>query len=63
VEETRKLRIGDPFDPKVDLGPMSNREVLNKVLFHVEDAVNKGARPLCEGKRSVGEALKRGYWC
>ncbi|MEM0011287.1 MAG: NAD-dependent succinate-semialdehyde dehydrogenase [Nitrososphaerota archaeon] len=62
VEETRKLRIGDPFDPNTDLGPMSNKEVLNKVLEHVNDAISKGAKVLYGGKRPEGELFRKGYW-
>lgn len=62
VEETKRLKIGDPFDPGTDLGPMSNKEVLNKVIEHVNDAVSKGAKVLCGGKRPEGELFLKGYW-
>ena len=63
VEETKKLRIGNPLEePDVDLGPMCNRETLDKVIEHVEDAVKKGGKILCGGKRPEGEKFKRGYW-
>ena len=62
VEETKKLKIGDPFDPSTDLGPMSNKEALSKVIDHVNDAVSKGAKVLCGGKRPEGELFLKGYW-
>jgi succinate-semialdehyde dehydrogenase/glutarate-semialdehyde dehydrogenase len=62
VEETKRLKVGDPFDPGTDLGPMSNKEVLNKVIEHVNDAVSKGAKVLCGGKRPEGELFLKGYW-
>jgi succinate-semialdehyde dehydrogenase/glutarate-semialdehyde dehydrogenase len=62
VEETKKLKIGDPFDKSTDLGPMSNKEALNKVISHVNDAVSKGAKILCGGKRPEGELFLKGYW-
>lgn len=63
VEETKKLKIGDPLqDPNADLGPMCNKETFDKVIEHLEDAVKKGAKILCGGKRPEGERFKKGYW-
>ncbi|MCS7132453.1 MAG: NAD-dependent succinate-semialdehyde dehydrogenase [Nitrososphaeria archaeon] len=62
VEEAKKLRIGDPFDPGTDLGPMSSRDSLKKVVEHVEDAVTRGAKVICGGKRPDGELFRKGYW-
>ncbi len=62
VKETKKLRIDDPFDPNTDLGPMANSEVLSKVIEHVNDAVNKGAKLLYGGKRPDGQLFRRDYW-
>lgn len=63
VEETKKLKIGDPLEePDVDLGPMCNKEQLNTVIQHLEDALKKGAKVLCGGKRPEGEKFKKGYW-
>jgi len=63
VEQTKKLKIGNPLEePDVDLGPMCNKETLDKVIEHVEDAVKKGGKILCGGKRPEGEKFKKGYW-
>ena len=43
VEHTRSLRVGDPFDPATDVGPMVSAEQRAKALGHVEAAVAAGA--------------------
>jgi succinate-semialdehyde dehydrogenase/glutarate-semialdehyde dehydrogenase len=50
VEITRGLRIGNPLDPDVDIGPMENLGQLRVVEEHVQDAVERGARILCGGR-------------
>jgi succinate-semialdehyde dehydrogenase/glutarate-semialdehyde dehydrogenase len=63
VAETRKLRIGNGLtDPDVDLGPMVSLEALEKVKEHIEDAVLKGARVICGGKKPEGEQYAKGYF-
>jgi len=54
------LKIGDGMDPKTDVGPMMNESAIKKVQSHIQDAVKKGAKVVCGGKRPAG--LKRGYF-
>ena len=51
VELTAGLRIGDPTDPAVDVGPMTTLDQLETVLDHLADARAKGAEILCGGDR------------
>ncbi|MGZ4857514.1 MAG: aldehyde dehydrogenase family protein, partial [Methanobacteriaceae archaeon] len=51
VNETLKLRMGDPMDPKTDIGPLIDENAAIRVEKVVLDAVNKGAEVLCGGKR------------
>ncbi len=46
VEETRKLRLGK------DVGPLRSEAQLRTVEAHVADAVSRGAKVLCGGKRT-----------
>jgi succinate-semialdehyde dehydrogenase/glutarate-semialdehyde dehydrogenase len=63
VEGTKKLRIGNGLEhPDVDLGPMANKAGIEKTQQHIEDAVHKGAKIACGGKRPEGEAFKKGYF-
>ena len=61
--QTLKLVIADGLiNPAADLGPMANQEGLQKTRLHIEDALGKGARMICGGKRPAGEAFRKGYF-
>jgi acyl-CoA reductase-like NAD-dependent aldehyde dehydrogenase len=51
VDHTKKLKVGNPLEPEVDLGPMANPSQLAVVEEHVADAVRKGAKLLYGGKK------------
>jgi len=54
LEITNRLRVGDPLDEGVDIGPMENLGQLAVVEGHVREAVDKGAEILCGGGRIKG---------
>jgi acyl-CoA reductase-like NAD-dependent aldehyde dehydrogenase len=56
VELTRELRVGNPLDPDVDVGPMENLGQLKVVEEHIRDARARGAEILCGGQRPDGLA-------
>ncbi len=58
VEETLKLKVGNPLDDSVDIGPFSVKFQFDKVIEHIDDALSKGAKLVCGGQR-LGE---RGYF-
>jgi succinate-semialdehyde dehydrogenase/glutarate-semialdehyde dehydrogenase len=51
VARTGQLKIGDGFDPEVQIGPLIDEAALNKALEHIEDARRQGARLMCGGRR------------
>ena len=51
VQQARALKTGDGFEDGVLVGPLINEEGLTKALEHINDAVKRGARLLCGGKR------------
>ncbi|MDQ0471343.1 aldehyde dehydrogenase family protein [Labrys wisconsinensis] len=62
VAATRRLVIADGIDdPAADLGPMTNAAGLAKVRGHVEDALAKGARLACGGRRPEGRPVGHFY--
>jgi aldehyde dehydrogenase (NAD+) len=61
VERARKLRLGDPTDPKVDVGPVASEDQVKTVLGYIEVG-KKEAKLLCGGKRAEGPGLERGYF-
>ena len=54
VEKTKKLRQGDPFDPKTEIGPQVSSEQLEKVMRYLEIGKKEGARLLVGGNRPSG---------
>jgi aldehyde dehydrogenase (NAD+) len=44
------LKVGDPRDPSVAIGPLINQAALDKVDGHVKEAVNGGAELVAGGK-------------
>lgn len=51
VEKVRAMKIGNGLEPGVDIGPLINEQGLETALKSIKDAVSKGARLLCGGKR------------
>jgi lactaldehyde dehydrogenase/glycolaldehyde dehydrogenase len=62
IDQARQLKLGDPLDPGVSLGPKVNREELEKVERYVEEARSNGARVAIGGRRPAGDNFRRGYW-
>ncbi len=58
----RALRIGDPMDPSVDLGPLASAAQLEKVLFYVEAGRREGASLRTGGERVRVEGMEEGYF-
>ncbi len=46
VERTKKLRLGNGLDPKVDVGPVINRTALERIHNYVQIGQKEGARVL-----------------
>jgi acyl-CoA reductase-like NAD-dependent aldehyde dehydrogenase len=51
VERAERMRLGDGLDPDVDMGPLNNRPLLDRVVHLTDDAVNHGARVHTGGRR------------
>jgi acyl-CoA reductase-like NAD-dependent aldehyde dehydrogenase len=47
-----KLKVGDPSDDSVDVGPMISEAAARRAASWVEEAVAGGAKLLCGGKRT-----------
>jgi 5-carboxymethyl-2-hydroxymuconic-semialdehyde dehydrogenase len=58
AERARRIRVGDPLDPKTELGPLISTEHHERVLGFVDSAREQGARILVGGERPPG--LERG---
>jgi succinate-semialdehyde dehydrogenase / glutarate-semialdehyde dehydrogenase len=51
AERMKALTVGDPMDPKTDVGPLATEDVLNDLDGQVQRSVKAGARLVCGGKR------------
>ena len=51
VEETEKLKIGDPYDKDTFLGPLINEDAATRAESWIESAVKEGAKVLCGNKK------------
>jgi acyl-CoA reductase-like NAD-dependent aldehyde dehydrogenase len=58
AEQVKKIVVGDPADEKTAMGPMANKQQMNKVEYYIESAIKEGARIVCGGKR----AAEKGYF-
>jgi succinate-semialdehyde dehydrogenase/glutarate-semialdehyde dehydrogenase len=47
----QSLKVGDGLEKGIDIGPLIDDAALAKAFAHIEDAVARGARALCGGKR------------
>ena len=54
AEGVRSLRVGDPMSDQTQVGPLVDRQGLDKVASHVDDAIGKGAEAVVGGKRRDG---------
>jgi aspartate-semialdehyde dehydrogenase len=57
AERVRALKVGDGFEPEVEIGPLMNAAAVEKSEAHVNDALSKGARLIVGGKRVAKGSL------
>jgi acyl-CoA reductase-like NAD-dependent aldehyde dehydrogenase len=55
VEVAKSIRVGDPLDPAMQMGPMARADLRDSLHKQVESSVAKGARVLCGGKPVPGK--------
>jgi len=51
VEATKALKMGDPKEPDTWVGPMISEREAERLGSWIEDAIERGARLLCGGRR------------
>ena len=62
VDRTRKLRLGYGNDEGVDVGPLINKDALEKVSRYIEIGRNEGAEIVLGGNRATGDGLDDGFF-
>ena len=62
VERARKIRLGGPFDPAAETGPLISAAHRDKVERYVEAGVAEGAQLRCGGARPDEPGLAAGHY-
>ena len=62
TELVKELKMGNPLDETVQIGPLIDEEGLLKVKTHVEDAVSKGAQVLIGGNQRMDNEFAKGFF-
>ncbi len=62
LDEVDDLVLGDGLDPGVDVGPLINRQAMEKVERYMEVARDEGVEFACGGERARGEGLEDGHF-
>lgn len=58
----RSIRLGDPWDPETEMGPLTSRIHHERVLSYIDIAKQQGAEILTGGARPDDPALADGYF-
>lgn len=62
VEMANNLKVGDPFDPESEMGPLVSKEQYDRVTGYIEIAKQEGGTILAGGTEPEGDNLKNGYY-
>lgn len=62
VERTERLKLGNPLDPSVDVGPVINQGQMEKILGYIDIGKREGAKLVTGGERATGGELDRGWF-
>jgi succinate-semialdehyde dehydrogenase len=55
VDAAKAIRVGDPTDPTIEMGPMARVDLRDELHEQVKGSIAKGARALCGGKPLEGK--------
>jgi len=63
VSRVSKLKVGDPRDPKTDLGPLMNQRQTDTFMKQVQRGIDEGAKVVLpkqsRGQRSLADGVRR----
>ena len=62
VRRTRALKVGNPLDPSVDMGPVCGREQELKILNYIDIGGKEGARLICGGRKLTKGDYGNGFF-
>lgn len=62
MEKTKALKVGNPLDSSVDIGPVCGVEQQTKILNYIEIGREAGAKLLCGGRKRIGGKNDKGFF-
>jgi len=62
LSRTKFLRIGDPIDPLIDVGPVSCEEQEHKIMNYINIGIQEGAKLLCGGTKLMSGDYQKGFF-
>jgi aldehyde dehydrogenase (NAD+) len=62
IDFVSSARLGDPTDGATNIGPVSNRPQLDRVMRYIDIALNEGAKCVTGGRRGSGPACGEGLF-
>ncbi|HYX90020.1 MAG TPA: aldehyde dehydrogenase family protein [Myxococcaceae bacterium] len=62
AERARRMVVGDPLDPKTEMGAQVSKRQLDNILAYIESGKQQGARLLAGGARDTEGAKSKGYF-
>jgi len=62
VDKAKNMRVGNPLDPKTEMGSQISQAQLDRILGYVKSGVEEGAKLLCGGERDTEGEKAKGFF-
>ncbi len=62
LSKTRALKVGNPLEAGIDMGPKVNANELKNMEHLVAKSIEEGATIACGGKKPTGPQFEKGHW-
>lgn len=62
VRKTKRIKLGDPMDPKTDMGPLISERQRERVLGYVRSGLDQGAALATGGGKPESPGLRDGFF-
>lgn len=62
LARTRALKLGNPLDPKTDVGPVASEQQEKNILNYIKIGVEEGAKLTCGGRKLTGGEYDKGFF-
>lgn len=61
-KRANEIRLGDPLDANIQMGPVANDTQFNKILSMINKGVEEGAKLIAGGEAAEEDELSKGYF-